>query len=675
FTSALQNPSIPNVTLANAGTYKVIVTNAAGCVDSITTNVVINALPTPTIGSNTPVCVGKTLNLTSGGGTSYLWKGPNGFTSALQNPSIPNVTLANAGTYKVIVTNAAGCVDSITTNVVINALPTPTIGSNTPVCVGKTLNLTSGGGTSYQWKGPNGFTSALQNPSIPNVTLANAGTYKVIVTNAAGCVDSITTNVVINALPTPTIGSNSPICVGMTLNLTSGGGTSYLWKGPNGFTSALQNPSIPNVTLANAGTYKVIVTNAAGCVDSITTKVDIEPLPVLVTHNPSAVCYPFTVDLTDPAVTDGSTLYGATLTYFYENGTTPLLHPEAVSESGIYQIKATTPYGCTDMKPVSVTIENCLTSYCSLTQGFYGNQKGKFCDGTPGYTLVQNLLNTPIVIGISPRLFTIDAGNAACVRSILPGGGTPAVIPIGPWSCGNLGSVPGPLLTKQGRLNNILLAQTITLALNLRLDPNLGTVNIYNQSFYTRGAAGCSLALPNYPLGDAVTYTIPNAVWSHFTPPFTVTDILKLASDALGGANTGVSLSAINNAVSMFNEAADECQYIFFPPAVRSATATSDAPSIIPTESGNITVQVVPNPFKAFTEVQVMSPVNSSTARVDIYDLTGRLITSYVGDGLEAGVTKSFMILDSDLAANQSIFICVVRTDQGSVSKRIIRLF
>ncbi|MDP4270633.1 MAG: T9SS type A sorting domain-containing protein, partial [Bacteroidota bacterium] len=120
---------------------------------------------------------------------------------------------------------------------------------------------------------------------------------------------------------------------------------------------------------------------------------------------------------------------------------------------------------------------------------------------------------------------------------------------------------------------------------------------------------------------------------------------------------------------------ADECKYMFFPPAAKSAMSISDAPGIIATENGNITVQVVPNPFKAFTEVQVMSPVNSSTARVDIYDVSGRLITSYVGDGLEAGVTKSFMILDSDLAANQSIFICIVRTDQGSVVKRIIRLF
>ncbi|WP_243348036.1 hypothetical protein, partial [Parabacteroides sp. FAFU027] len=353
FTSTLQNPSIPNVTLANAGTYKVIVTNAAGCVDSITTNVVINTLPTPTIGSNTPVCVGKTLNLTSGGGTSYQWKGPNGFTSALQNPSIPNVTLANAGTYKVIVTNAAGCVDSITTNVVINALPTPTIGSNTPVCVGKTLNLTSGGGTSYQWKGPNGFTSALQNPSIPNVTLANAGTYKVIVTNAAGCVDSITTNVVINALPTPTIGSNTPVCVGKTLNLTSGGGTSYLWKGPNGFTSALQNPSIPNVTLANAGTYKVIVTNAAGCVDSITTNVVINALPTPTIGSNTPVCVGKTLNLTS----------GGGTSYLWKgpNGFTSALQNPSIpnvtlANAGTYKVIVTNAAGCVDSITTNVVI-------------------------------------------------------------------------------------------------------------------------------------------------------------------------------------------------------------------------------------------------------------------------------------------------------------------------------
>src|SRR5678815_1584819 len=115
------------------------------------------------------------------------------------SPSITNVTTNAAGTYTVTVTNAGGCTDQATTNVTINAAPTATAGNNGPRCVGQTLNLTSSGGTSYSWTGPDGFTSNQQNPSITNVTTNAAGTYTVMVTNAGGCTDQATTNVTINA--------------------------------------------------------------------------------------------------------------------------------------------------------------------------------------------------------------------------------------------------------------------------------------------------------------------------------------------------------------------------------------------------------------------------------------------------------------------------------------------
>jgi hypothetical protein len=35
-----------------------------------------------------PICIGNTLEIKASG-TNYLWKGPNGFTSTLQNPTLP----------------------------------------------------------------------------------------------------------------------------------------------------------------------------------------------------------------------------------------------------------------------------------------------------------------------------------------------------------------------------------------------------------------------------------------------------------------------------------------------------------------------------------------------------------------------------------------------------------
>ncbi|MDQ0639298.1 hypothetical protein QF042_002863 [Pedobacter sp. W3I1] len=60
-------------------------------------------------------------------------------------------------------------------------------------------------------------------------------------------------------------GSNSPVCAGTTLNLTATtvAGATYSWTGPNGFTSALQNPNL-TFSAAYAGIYTLQAT-IAGC--------------------------------------------------------------------------------------------------------------------------------------------------------------------------------------------------------------------------------------------------------------------------------------------------------------------------------------------------------------------------------------------------------------------------
>jgi hypothetical protein len=85
---------------------------------------------------------------------------------------------------------------------------------------------------------------------------------------------SVTVNVV--AAAATTASSNSPICEGATVNLSTpslAAGTTYSWTGPNSFTSALQNPSIAAATPAATGTYTVTATTSGGCVSAATTTV------------------------------------------------------------------------------------------------------------------------------------------------------------------------------------------------------------------------------------------------------------------------------------------------------------------------------------------------------------------------------------------------------------------
>ena len=78
--------------------------------------------PLVSASSNTPICAGGVLNLSESGGeaVSWVWSGPNGFSSSSQNPSITNVTSAAAGNYTVTVTNANTCTAIASVTVVIN---------------------------------------------------------------------------------------------------------------------------------------------------------------------------------------------------------------------------------------------------------------------------------------------------------------------------------------------------------------------------------------------------------------------------------------------------------------------------------------------------------------------------------------------------------------------------
>ncbi len=253
--------------------------------------------------SPNPLCEGSTLYLTGNATcvTAWSWTGPNGFTSNLQNPIIANVTMANAGVYTLIASNSNGSSPpAYTLPVVVNPLPAnvTAVASPNPICEGQPLTLTGSAtnGSSWAWSGPNGFTANLQSPVIPHITLFGAGKYMLIVSNNCGSAPPVATlPVVVNLLPhfvTATATPN-PVCFRATLHLTATGTDviSWSWSGPAGFTSNLQNPSIPDIGFSNAGIYTVTATNSCGSVSVGTEYVNVVTIPGPVGHvsGPSTV--------------------------------------------------------------------------------------------------------------------------------------------------------------------------------------------------------------------------------------------------------------------------------------------------------------------------------------------------------------------------------------------------
>ncbi len=304
FTSTDESPTRTAALQSYEGPYY-CTTKVYGCTQYDTVDIIVNPNPSiPTASSNTSVCAGDTLELTAIGtnGATYSWTGPNSYNSSDQNPKIINAIVANSGTYGVTA-NLNGCVRSSSTSVTVLAAPENTVAnSNTPLCVGETLNLTATNntsGVSYSWSGPNSYSSNSQNPSISNTTTTQSGAY-IATYSLNGCVEKDTVNVAVNIVPaTPAVSYNTPLCVGETLNLSSTSttsGVSYSWTGPNSFSSNSQNPTKNSVSISDTGTYTLTTTRLNCSSSPASIKVDIRPTPFVVMYtNDDSICKDETV--------------------------------------------------------------------------------------------------------------------------------------------------------------------------------------------------------------------------------------------------------------------------------------------------------------------------------------------------------------------------------------------
>lgn len=221
------------------------------------------------------ICEGVplTLSASSVSGATYLWTGPNGFTSTMQNPTVSmHAADTMSGTYTVSATmNGCTSLTEITMVIVHPSPAKPAAGNNGPVCEGAPLTLSAStvSGASYQWTGPGGFGSTQQNPTVgPAATLAMGGTYYVSATKD-GCTSTADSTIVaVHPIPSaPTAGNNGPVGLDslLTLSASTISGAGYSWTGPAGFTSSVQNPVVSTqATLAMAGMYEVTAT-VNGC--------------------------------------------------------------------------------------------------------------------------------------------------------------------------------------------------------------------------------------------------------------------------------------------------------------------------------------------------------------------------------------------------------------------------
>ncbi len=373
-------PHAFSVTPGVTTTYSLIDVTGGGTWTSTSSTSVTVLTAVASLTTNSPLCQGANLNLTStpyGVGTTHTIVGPNSYYYTQVNPvsvvTLNSVSTAEAGTYTLTVVNTNGCTAVSSASVVIS--PTSVGGTLTPsttaICSGQTVTMTLSGytGTINKWQywdgsSWNDVTHTSDSYTTPALT-ANRSYRVEVQSGVCSVAYSSTTTITVNALPTPSItaSGNTTFCQGGSVDLVASGGTSYVWS---------SGPTTASITVSTSGTYTVTVTDANSCTASTSTVVTVNPLP--------------TASITASDVT--TFCQGGTVTLTASGGTSYLWAPGSqtstainVSASGTYTVTVTDANSCSASTSTVVTVDP------TSVGGTLSPTTASVCTGTNSTTL------------------------------------------------------------------------------------------------------------------------------------------------------------------------------------------------------------------------------------------------------------------------------------------------
>ncbi|MDD4384169.1 MAG: T9SS type A sorting domain-containing protein [Bacteroidales bacterium] len=330
------------------------------------------------------------IGLTVTGGVGeyiFFWDTPNGYGLV---PNAQNQSSLTAGSYTVTVTDANGCMASenfeisqldkinFEGSIVINNTNTDPLNPN------GSIDLIVNNGVepySFTWKGPNGFTSSVQ-----NLIGIRGGTYILSLEDANGCIANASFNLgdenLFNAWITQTI---NPKCKGgndgnATVDFENvTGGVTIVWS--NGQTDVL------TATNLSAGEYSVTLTDDMGTPSDTGDDIEITLMPVLVGEPDFALNVTSIVKKTTcPADNDGSiqlSVNGWSQPYQYDwstsdgNGLTDGVKDQFELTIGSYSYTVTDKYGCAVGSAVNVS-----SNYSAPSFSFNVSPSNIICEGT-----------------------------------------------------------------------------------------------------------------------------------------------------------------------------------------------------------------------------------------------------------------------------------------------------
>ena len=373
----------------NGGSYTVTVTDNMGC--SFTAGANVNSMPSPTVAlGQTSVTnilcyggqTGKIVGNVSGG------TGPFTYTWSNAGSSVDSVSGLSAGSYTLTVTDANSC------TALLNATlqqPAQQIGItsklNPSTCSlnNGSITVAGNGGTpgyKYSW--------SYNNTADSTITGLVGGSYSVTITDANSCSQSFTvTETQVTGLSLAVKSTTDVACYGgLTgkINLNVAGGTApytYNWTPISGTADSLSG--------IGAGSYKVIVNDINGCVDSLVQVVINQPTAALTIADSSVVVA--TCGNTNGSVTIA--VQGGTRNYTYSwSGNGVIANDSSATNlgGGKYVVNVTDAHGCTTSssfyhQPTTNPVISQFNTTNPLCNGAAtGSATAVVTAGTPTYT-------------------------------------------------------------------------------------------------------------------------------------------------------------------------------------------------------------------------------------------------------------------------------------------------
>lgn len=353
---------------------------------------------------------------------TYQWTGGGGLTSSDScfSHSFPGNGLYP---YQLVMTDSAGCTDTVNGNVVVNVSINADAGPDISYCHGDRDTL--GGPPSpnevYTWTPGTGLNDSTL--SDPIITLGNTGTNPITQTyilevrdTVTLCVDYDTVNVTVFPIPEATFTLDPTNCMGEAETITytgfNGAGATYSWDFGVGATPATANTQGPHsVTWSSQGVKTVTLTVAEnGCTSSVAMDfIDVRPVPTTVTQEYQVNCFGDMDGAVDVDASGGFNVY----TYAWSNGgnTDSLfgLGP------GQYIVTVTDSSGCEVIDTANV-FEPPLLTINPIVQhvNCFGGSDGAIAanvlggNGNYGYQWLPGGQTTPAISNLLPGTYIIN---------------------------------------------------------------------------------------------------------------------------------------------------------------------------------------------------------------------------------------------------------------------------